>query len=613
MKKRPAPTVYKALRRRIVLPMVALWLILITLITCISARSFYLNLQGNATEYLTISFSNYEETPHIAKLNLVKHAYSLISIDRFNPLMLPQRPRSMGSDDWYWGKWDLVCGYRYDMCWYGENHKAEFPPGYYLFTSGYNSEIPESQCPSFYIDLADSEELLQWAKKMGNFDYFGTLFTASPTGYKLTGWLDGNRYYVNSIYDSYYEPVGLYGEKYTYKEAIRVDPPNPTGTYQTIQGVSLFTSHHDTFGPFRHRGVTYASTGELLEAGIGNEYGLFSAVIIIRRASIMGGSVAMAIHCRPVVYAGLRLIPFYLVSGVLLWIALALILWNIRRKLTEPLDLIIAAYAADRVTLGYNWHPWAELKLLAAHYDRTQPERHQARNEVQRLETALEFSQNAEAHRRQMVSSIAHELKTPLAIIHGYAEGLQSGIAADKQDRYLTVILEETERMDGLVMQMLELSRLEAGKVKLSTDTVNPGKLIREVFDRLEPSAKAKNLQVELVLPKDFTITADEARLEQVIRNFAHNAVRYTPEGGLVRVVLEQAPLGASFIFRNSSPPLSEEALERVFDSFYRADDQPGGTGLGLAISKSIITLHGGTCSVKNTPIGVQFQFYIPY
>ena len=110
------------------------------------------------------------------------------------------------------------------------------------------------------------------------------------------------------------------------------------------------------------------------------------------------------------------------------------------------------------------------------------------------IKSHAEYAENAEKHRRQMVSSIAHELKTPLAIIHSYAEGLQSGISAEKQDHYLTVILEETERMDSLVMEMLDLSRLEAGKVKLSTDTVIPAALIRDVFSRLEPAAAAKEL-----------------------------------------------------------------------------------------------------------------------
>ena len=592
MKKRPAPTVYKALRRRIVLPMVALWLVLITLITCISAREFFESLEDGALRVLTTHIHLLSDNPSVAKLIFSDHIYVSIMPESSNFLMLPQRPNSMSSKQWFWGKWDLVHGFRYDICWYDEEGNVQFPPGYYLtFTHG---------AKDYYIDLNESETLRNWAREQYTQYNFTGLWIGSDL--QLQGYLEGDRFHLSAI-------------KLTIADHYWVNTDDHSRDGSPITVSRLNTTACDSYGPFQHRGKVYQSAGDLLKDPDieGSSYGLFSAVITMRLQNASGGSAALAIHCRPIVYVGIRLIPFYLVSGILLWIALALLLWNIRRKLTEPLDLIIGAYAADRVALNYNWNPWAELQALGRHFDRVQPERHQAKTEVQRLTTALEYAENAEKHRRQMVSSIAHELKTPLAIIHSYAEGLQSGISAEKRDRYLTVILEETERMDGLVMEMLDLSRLEAGKVKLSTDTVVPAALIRDVFSRLEPAAAEKELQIELNLGKDFTITADEARLEQVIRNFAHNAIRYTPQGGHVYVLLEQAPLGAVFTFRNDSPPLSDEALERVFDSFYRADDQPGGTGLGLAISKSIVTLHGGTCSVSNTPIGVQFRFYIPY
>lgn len=592
MKKRPAPTVYKALRRRIVLPMVALWLVLITLITCISAREFFGSLEDGALRVLTTHIHLLSDNPSVAKLIFSDHIYVSIMPESSNFLMLPQRPNSMSSKQWFWGKWDLVHGFRYDICWYDEEGNVQFPPGYYLtFTHG---------AKDYYIDLNESETLRNWAREQYTQYNFTGLWIGSDL--QLQGYLEGDRFHLSAI-------------KLMIADHYWVDTDDHSRDGSPITVSRLNTTACDSYGPFQHRGKVYQSAGDLLnDPDIeGSSYGLFSAVITMRLQNASGGSAALAIHCRPIVYAGLRLIPFYLVSGILLWIALSIILWNIRRKLTEPLDLILAAYAADRVALGYQWNPWQELQQLSVWFDRIQPERHQAKTEVQRLTTALEYAENAEKHRRQMVSSIAHELKNPLAIIHSYAEGLQSGISAEKQDRYLTVILEETERMDALVMEMLDLSRLEAGKVKLSTDTVVPAALIRDVFSRLEPAAAEKELQIELNLGKDFTITADEARLEQVIRNFAHNAIRYTPQGGHVYVLLEQAPLGAVFTFRNDSPPLSDEALERVFDSFYRADDQPGGTGLGLAISKSIVTLHGGTCSVSNTPIGVQFRFYIPY
>ncbi len=210
-----------------------------------------------------------------------------------------------------------------------------------------------------------------------------------------------------------------------------------------------------------------------------------------------------------------------------------------------------------------------------------------------------------------MTSHIAHELKTPLAVVHSYAEGLKEHIAEDKRDKYLDVILSETERMDGMVLEMLDLSRLEAGKVKLARDTFSLGDLARSIFAKLERAAEAKELQLTFRFPEDTTITADEGRIAQVVENFATNAVKYTSVGGKIAVSIYRRWDKTTFAVENECPPLSNEALSKVWDTFYRVDEarSGGGTGLGLAIAKSIIELHGGKCKAYNTRTGVRFEF----
>lgn len=151
------------------------------------------------------------------------------------------------------------------------------------------------------------------------------------------------------------------------------------------------------------------------------------------------------------------------------------------------------------------------------------------RNEITRLNTALEYAKAAEENRRQMTSNIAHELKTPLAVIHSYAEGLKEHIAEDKRDKYVDVILAEAERTDGMVLEMLDLSRLEAGKVKLSRDEFSLADLTKAIFEKLQMAAEAKELQISYEFPEQSTIVADENRIAQVVENFATNAVKYTP------------------------------------------------------------------------------------
>ena len=213
-----------------------------------------------------------------------------------------------------------------------------------------------------------------------------------------------------------------------------------------------------------------------------------------------------------------------------------------------------------------------------------------------------------------MISHLTHQLKTPLAVIHGYAEGLREHIAEEKRDHYVEMILSETERSDKMVLEMLDLSRLEAGKVKLSRDQVSLLALAQYMVEKLEKPIAEKQLQVEFFTQEEGLITADESRMAQVMENLFTNAVKYTPKGGWIQVELEKGRREITFTLKNQSQPLSQEELRQVWDPFFRAKDaqMEEGTGLGLAIVKTIIELHGGDCFAINIDQGVSFWFKIP-
>lgn len=302
----------------------------------------------------------------------------------------------------------------------------------------------------------------------------------------------------------------------------------------------------------------------------------------------------------------------YLSTAILVLLGFWLIRRSMRRQIVQPMQEVNRA-AED------GWQPlslrcrWAEPRALLAHYADIRDTMRSQQNEIARLSTALDFARKAEENRRQMTSNIAHELKTPLAVIHSYAEGLKEHVAEEKRDKYLDVILSEAERTDAMVLEMLDLSRLEAGKVKLSRDDFSLIALTRSIFEKLERTVQERKLQVEFHFPEDFTMTADESRMAQVIENFATNAIKYTPVGGQVKVMIQKNRGQVLFYMENESEPLSQAALDQVWDTFYRTDESRsgGGTGLGLAIAKSIIELHGGTCFVHNTALGVEFGFTI--
>lgn len=307
----------------------------------------------------------------------------------------------------------------------------------------------------------------------------------------------------------------------------------------------------------------------------------------------------------------------YIWTFVLGTALVGVILWVIHRNLIQPLHALESGFWSVVRT----WPCWKEPERLACRLeemDATLKERNDSlrkkENELFRLDQAREFAVKNEEKRARMVSGLAHELKTPLAIISGYAQGLQEQIAEEKREQYLENILSETNRMDGLVMQMLELSRLEAGKITLARDEFDLGAMIRAVLDKFELEAEQKKLHIELDLDEEKSVHADEGRMEQIVRNLVSNAVRYVPEGGCIRVTLRHLAGFAEVRIYNDAPAFTGEEIARIWDAFYRTDRarQGKGTGLGLAITKNLVQLHGGSCSVRNTENGVEFSFRIP-
>ena len=173
--------------------------------------------------------------------------------------------------------------------------------------------------------------------------------------------------------------------------------------------------------------------------------------------------------------------------------------------------------------------------------------------------------------------------------------------------------------MDEMVLQMLDLSRLEAGKVRLAADSFSVYVLTQQILERFAPLLESKRQSVHFELAEDFLITADENRIGQVITNLISNAHKYSPQGADIRIKIYFKINSLYFRIENPAPHLSNEALEKVWDSFYRADvsrNTPG-TGLGLALVKTIIQLHRGSCTVRNTFLdqnvpGVEFGFNLP-
>lgn len=322
-----------------------------------------------------------------------------------------------------------------------------------------------------------------------------------------------------------------------------------------------------------------------------------------------------AVRYSPLKIAAGSLLYVYIGSFLMLAVIALLLWWVTVRKLISPMEEFNNAISQPwGILYAKNYDAqWREPRQLGEHYHKARDEVRKKKDEVTRLSAALRYAQEAEEGRRRLTSHIAHELKTPIAIIHSYAEGLKEHIAEEKRDRYIDVILSEVSRTDAMVLEMLDLSRLEAGKVKLTREDFSIIALTEMIFDKFEMAIAGKELKTTFSFPKDFTVTADEGRIAQVIENFVSNAIKYTPFGGNIRVQISTGRNRTTFRIENECTPMSEEDLSRIWDTFYRTEEARAGegTGLGLAIAKSIVELHGGTCSVCNTATGVAFSFTI--
>ncbi|MCC7141475.1 MAG: HAMP domain-containing histidine kinase [Candidatus Eisenbacteria bacterium] len=222
--------------------------------------------------------------------------------------------------------------------------------------------------------------------------------------------------------------------------------------------------------------------------------------------------------------------------------------------------------------------------------------------------------EDAEVQRRRFLADVTHELATPLTSIRGYAQTLiDPKISATTEERahYVSTILEEAERMERLVRELLDLARLEAGHGALDLVELDWAELCRNALRRFSPRFRERS--IDLTWGDDRSaesvpclVRADGHRLEQVIDNLLGNALRYVPEGGRVEVRVLRHQGRARLEVKDNGPGFSAAELPYVFDRFYRADPSrsTAGTGLGLAIVREIVRAHGGEAHAVNRPEG---------
>lgn len=214
-----------------------------------------------------------------------------------------------------------------------------------------------------------------------------------------------------------------------------------------------------------------------------------------------------------------------------------------------------------------------------------------------------------EKNRRAFIDAVAHELKTPLAMIQAYSEGLKERIAEEKREAYLEVIIDETAKMNELILEMLKLTKLEDGAYILKLETFVMKKLIEEVVQAKGRLIEDKQITIVMKIDEESEVTADYRCMEQVVSNLLLNAIQHTDIGGTIWISLVEGKVE----IENKGVPIPEDKLKLIWNAFYKVEEinnrSGEGSGLGLSIVKNMLELHKLSFGVENTEEGVKFWF----
>ncbi|MBZ0297167.1 MAG: HAMP domain-containing protein [Anaerolineae bacterium] len=293
-----------------------------------------------------------------------------------------------------------------------------------------------------------------------------------------------------------------------------------------------------------------------------------------------------------------------LISGLAAILAAVGVSWFVSQWLTRPIRSL--------VTLSH--------RIAGGHYEQrlrldTRDEFAELVDSFNRMAASLA---DTEAMRVRLLGDVSHELKTPLAGIKGYMEGLQDGVLPATPETF-QLVHREAERLQRLVQDLQELSRAEAGQVPLEIVNCKPNDLVMPVVDRMRPQFNEKNITLISDIPDNLPpVRADSDRTAQILTNLLGNALQYTASGGEVGVTASREPDHLRFSVSDTGVGLAPGELEHIFERFYRVDKSRsrsrGGSGIGLTVAKHLVEAQSGSIYAVSDGLGKgsQFNFTLP-
>jgi signal transduction histidine kinase len=241
----------------------------------------------------------------------------------------------------------------------------------------------------------------------------------------------------------------------------------------------------------------------------------------------------------------------------------------------------------------------------------------QLNDKNRQLEEDIDRERRLDKMRQEFISSVSHELKTPIFLIQGYADGLKANISTDEDRKnfYCDVIMDEAEKLNILVKDLLDLSQIQSGVFNISRCNFSLTDLVKEIGAKFGPDLLKKEINLNMQTEENLLVNADPVRIEQVLVNYLNNAVNHVDEKKEINITAVRQGRKARIAVYNSGRHIPEKEMEKIWTSFYKVDKartrEYGGTGLGLSIVRAIMEAHQNPFGVRNVADGVEFHAFI--
>ncbi|PAB59958.1 sensor histidine kinase [Anaeromicrobium sediminis] len=292
-----------------------------------------------------------------------------------------------------------------------------------------------------------------------------------------------------------------------------------------------------------------------------------------------------------------------IISMSITFVGAFILLWIVSKKISYPLKRLVIG--AEKISYG-DFSYRIEIE-----------EEGEVGKVIDTFNKMTEKLGEIEKNRKSFISAVAHELRSPLTLIKGFAQGMVDGTIEERDHpKYLDIILRETRRLNALITNLLDIQRMESGKYPINKSEFNMNELISRTLIRYEEEIEKNNIEVQLDLEDNIYVCADKDSIQQVLINLVDNAIKFMKEDPVLTIKTKKKGNKCKVIIRDNGIGISKENIQNIWEEFYKEDKSRNrnkkGTGLGLHIVKKIIDIHNEKIEIKSeVGVGTYFVFYL--